>query len=221
MIMSYVRFDKNKMPSAEEALRGRTAPIATAQYHYVNGRPLKGKWAAPLRSVLLGMGCFWGAEQLFWQLSGVYVTAVGYSGGYTSNPTYEEVCSGMTGHTEVVLVVYNPKKITLEALLKKFWEGHNPTQYMRQGNDIGTNYRSAIYVHDEEDHQIALKSRNLYQQALKAQDFKAIVTEIALDQPFYYAEAYHQQYLAKNPDGYCGLQGTGIACPAGLNSPGR
>lgn len=214
--MSHMHFDKNKMPTKQQALPGRAAPLETAENHYVNGHRLKDIWVEPLRTVLLGMGCFWGTERLFWNLPGVYVTAVGYSGGYTPNPTYEEVCSGRTGHAEVALVVYDHEKISLEKILKTFWEEHDPTQSMRQGNDIGTNYRSAIYVNNEEDYRIALKTAKAYEKALEKRGLGPVVTEVAMGQIFYYAEAYHQQYLAKNPGGYCGLQGTGVSCPVGL-----
>ncbi|AQS41906.1 MAG: Peptide methionine sulfoxide reductase MsrA [Candidatus Tokpelaia hoelldobleri] len=209
-------FDKNRLPAREEALPGRTQPIATAQNHFVNGRPLKENWQEPLRTVLFGMGCFWGVERLFWKLPGVYVTAAGYSGGFTPNPTYEEVCSGRTGHTEVVLVVYDNTQTALETLLKTFWEEHDPTQAMRQGNDIGSNYRSAIYLPNQQDERSAMESRDIYAQALAARGLGTIVTEIRTGEPFYYAEDYHQQYLAKNPQGYCGLQGTGVSCLIGL-----
>jgi len=216
MIMFRTNFDKNLMPTPEQALPGRQTPLATAQYHFVNGHRLKDTWSEPLRTIVFGMGCFWGAERVFWNLPGVYVTAAGYSGGYTPNPTYEEVCSGLTGHAEVVLVVYDHEKIELAELLKVFWEGHDPTQYMRQGNDRGTNYRSAVYVRDEDEHKAVLESRKLYEEALKKRGLGPIVTEMAVNRPFYYAEEYHQQYLAKNPGGYCGLQGTGVSCPVGL-----
>lgn len=214
--MPFSHFDKNCLPAREEALPGRMQPIATAQNHFVNGRPLKDNWQEPLRTVLFGMGCFWGVERQFWNLSGVYVTAAGYSGGFTPNPTYEEVCSGCTGHTEVVLVVYDSTQTTLETLLRTFWEEHDPTQAMRQGNDIGSNYRSAIYLPNTDDERIAVESRDIYAQALAARGLGTIVTEIKTGEPFYYAEDYHQQYLAKNPQGYCGLQGTGVSCPIGL-----
>jgi len=214
--MLAAHFDKNRLPAREEALPGRARPIATAQTHFVNGRLLKDNWQEPLRTVLFGMGCFWGVERLFWNLPGVYVTAAGYSGGFTPNPVYEEVCSGRTGHTEVVLVVYDSTQITLETLLKTFWEEHDPTQSMRQGHDIGSNYRSAIYLPDTGDERIAIESRDIYAQALAARGLGTIVTEIKTSTAFYYAEDYHQQYLAQNPQGYCGLQGTGVSCPLGL-----
>ncbi|HAN45913.1 MAG TPA: peptide-methionine (S)-S-oxide reductase [Cyanobacteria bacterium UBA8156] len=210
---------KTEMPAPEKALPGRSQAIPTARQHFVNGHDLQPPFPAGLAQALFGMGCFWGAERKFWILPGVWMTAVGYAAGYTPNPTYEEVCSGMTGHNEVVLAVYDPQQIDYEVLLKTFWENHNPTQGMRQGNDIGTQYRSGIYTSDENQRQRAIASRDLYQQALTAAGQGKITTEI-LDAPeFYYAEAYHQQYLAKNPNGYCGLGGTGVTCPIGLNVP--
>lgn len=208
---------KFSLPGKEEALPGRAEAIVPAEPHFVNGRALAGPYPAGMKTVLLGMGCFWGAERLFWQLPGVHVTAVGYAGGMTPNPTYNETCTGRTGHTEAVLVVYEPGKVTLQDLFKVFWENHDPTQGMRQGNDTGTQYRSAIYVADEEDLEAAEKSREAYQQALKASGVPAsITTEIRQLDTFYFAEDYHQQYLAKNPSGYCGIGGTGVACPTGL-----
>jgi peptide-methionine (S)-S-oxide reductase len=210
-------FKKIAMPSAAEALPGRSDPIPTAAEHFVNHHALKGPYPAGAQKAMFGLGCFWGAEKSFWQLGdGVYVTAVGYAGGMTPNPTYEEVCSGRTGHNEVVLVVYDPKKISYETLLKTFWEGHDPTQGMRQGNDVGTQYRSAIYWTSEAQRDAALASRDMYAEQLGGAGYGAITTEIAEAGPFYYAEAYHQQYLAKNPNGYCGLGGTGVSCPIGL-----
>jgi len=203
---------KLAMPGAGEALAGRAAPIATAETHFVNGRPLKGPYPDGMRQALFGLGCFWGAERIFWQTPGVYVTAVGYAGGETPNPTYQEVCSGRTGHTEVVLVVFDPKEVSYAELLRRFWESHDPTQGMRQGNDIGTQYRSAVYVYDEEQRRQAEASRDAYQSAL-GKSRGAITTEIADAPEFYFAEDYHQQYLAKNPAGYCGLGGTGVSCP--------
>jgi peptide-methionine (S)-S-oxide reductase len=207
---------KVEMPSREDALPGRATPIPTASRHFVNGSPLKGPYPEGLALAMFGMGCFWGAERMFWQLrDGIYVTAVGYAGGFTPNPTYEEVCSGRTGHNEVVLVVYDPKRISYEQLLRKFWESHDPTQSMRQGNDVGTQYRSGIYVFTPEQRQAAEASRAEYAKALAGHRYGPITTEI-LDAPtFYFAEDYHQQYLAKNPAGYCGLGGTGIACAVG------
>jgi peptide-methionine (S)-S-oxide reductase len=208
---------KLQIPTAAEALPGRPEPIATAEKHFVNGRALAPPYPEGFERILFGMGCFWGAERKFWQAGeGVYVTAVGYSGGSTPNPTYEEVCSGMTGHTEAVLVVYDPKKIDLSRLLALFWESHDPTQGMRQGNDAGTQYRSAIYTTSEAQQKAAEASKALYQQALSAHGHGAITTEIAPAGEFFFAEPYHQQYLAKNPAGYCGLGGSGVACPVGV-----
>jgi|SRR5687767_1114920 len=199
-------------PKPEEMLPGRAEPIPTAAAHFVNGRPLKGPYPEGLEKALFGLGCFWGAERVFWQTPGVYLTAVGYAGGGTPNPTYQEVCSGRTGHNEVVLVVYDSKQVSYAELLRRFWEAHDPTQGMRQGNDIGTQYRSGIYVFNEEQRRQAETSRDAYQHALGKARGK-ITTEI-LDAPeFYFAEDYHQQYLAKNPRGYCGLGGTGVSCP--------
>jgi peptide-methionine (S)-S-oxide reductase len=206
---------KASMPTPEEALPGRSSPLKVPETHFVNGHRIVPPFPAGLREAVFGLGCFWGAERLFWELPGVYSTAVGYAGGPTPNPTYEEVCTGLTGHTEVVRVIYDPEKIDYEDLLKAFWESHDPTQGMRQGNDIGTQYRSAIYVLDAEQRAIAEASKRAYQERLTAAHRGTITTEI-LDAPrFYYAEDYHQQYLAKNPDGYCGLKGTGVSCPIG------
>jgi peptide-methionine (S)-S-oxide reductase len=201
-----------EMPTAATALPGRAAPIATASHHFVNGRPLKGPYPAGLETAIFGLGCFWGAERKFWQLDGVYVTAVGYAGGLTPNPTYEEVCTGETGHNEVVLVVFDPLKISYEELLKAFWESHDPTQGMRQGNDVGTQYRSAIYVTSDAQHHAAMASKASYNKSLAAKGFGPVTTEILAAPEFYFAEDYHQQYLAKNPSGYCGLGGTGVTC---------
>jgi len=209
-----------EIPSAAEALPGRPTPIATAERHFVNGRPLKGPYPEGMETVVFGLGCFWGAERAFWSRDGVWVTAAGYAGGATPNPTYEEVCSGRTGHNEVVLVVYDPAVVTFEDLLKLFWESHDPTQGMRQGNDIGTQYRSGIYVQGEARRAAAQASNEAYERALKARGYGAVTTEIAEAGPFYFAEDYHQQYLAKNPGGYCGLGGTGVACPVGLAAVG-
>jgi peptide-methionine (S)-S-oxide reductase len=207
---------KTRMPAAEEAPKGRSAPIPTAERHFVSQKPLAGPYPEGLETALFGLGCFWGAERAFWQIDGVYVTAVGYAGGHTPNPTYHEVCSGMTGHNEVVLVVYDPKKVSYAALLKAFFEAHDPTQGMRQGNDVGTQYRSGIYVADESQRQAAVQAKEMYEAALKAKGYGPITTEI-IDRPtFYFAEDYHQQYLAKNPHGYCGLGGTGVSCPVGI-----
>lgn len=204
---------KNTLPTKEEALPGRSQAMPVPAKHYVNGNPLKGDFPAGLEQIIFGLGCFWGAERKFWQQPGVFTTAVGYAAGFTPNPTYQEVCSGMTGHNEVVLVVYNPQEISVSQLLKVFWESHDPTQGMRQGNDAGTQYRSGIYVYSPEQKQLAETSRDLYQEALTKAGYGKITTEI-LDAPeFYYAEDYHQQYLAKNPNGYCGLGGTKVTCP--------
>jgi peptide-methionine (S)-S-oxide reductase len=204
------------MPTKDDALPGRSAPIPTATEHFINGHPLKGPYPAGAEKAMFGLGCFWGAERKFWELrEGVYVTAVGYAGGLTSNPTYEEVCSGRTGHNEVVMVVYEPQKISYEKLLQTFWESHDPTQGMRQGNDVGTQYRSGIYTFTAAQKQAAEASKAMYDKALKAKGYDAITTEILDAPPFYFAEDYHQQYLAKNPYGYCGLGGTGVSCPIG------
>ena len=206
------------LPSAAEALPGRAKPILTAASHFVNGHGLQPPYPAGLEQAVFGLGCFWGAERKFWQLGdGIFATAVGYAGGHTPNPTYEEVCSGRTGHTEVVLVVFDPKLISYQALLKRFWENHNPTQGMRQGNDVGTQYRSAIYTLSDAQRKAADASKAIYQKALAAKGLGAITTEIAASGEFYFAEDYHQQYLAKNPAGYCGLGGTGVACPIGAD----
>ena len=205
-----------EMPAAGEALPGRGHPIPTAERHEVNGRALKGPYPQGLATAMFGMGCFWGAERKFWELgNGIYVTAAGYAGGMTPNPTYDEVCSGRTGHNEVVLVVYDPNKISYERLLKTFWESHDPTQGMRQGNDVGTQYRSGIYVFTPQQRAAAEASKAAYQHALADKRMGPITTEILDAPPFYFAEDYHQQYLAKNPHGYCGLGGTGVSCPIG------
>ncbi|MBD2102055.1 peptide-methionine (S)-S-oxide reductase MsrA [Leptolyngbya sp. FACHB-261] len=209
---------KQGLPTAEEALPGRAQPMPVPERHFVNGNPLKPPFPEGLEQVVFGLGCFWGAERKFWQQPGVYTTAVGYAAGVTPNPTYKEVCSGMTGHNEVVLVVFDPKVISYETLLKLFWESHNPTQGMRQGNDSGTQYRSGIYTYSDEQKKLAEASKAAYEQALKAKGYGPITTEI-LDAPeFYYAEDYHQQYLAKNPGGYCGLGGTNVCYPAETES---
>jgi peptide-methionine (S)-S-oxide reductase len=207
---------KAEMPSPETALKGRATPIPTARTHFVNGRDLKGPYPPGMETAMFGLGCFWGAERKFWELEdGIHITAVGYAAGFTPNPTYEEVCSGLTGHNEVVLVVFDPKVIGYERLLKTFWESHDPTQGMRQGNDVGTQYRSGIYVCSPAQRAAAEASKASYAAALKARGYGPITTEI-LDAPeFYFAEDYHQQYLAKNPLGYCGLGGTGVACQIG------
>ncbi|HYD44774.1 MAG TPA: peptide-methionine (S)-S-oxide reductase MsrA [Phenylobacterium sp.] len=205
-----------ELPTADTALPGRPGAIPTADTHFVNDRPLKGPYPEGFKTAVFAMGCFWGVERKFWQVPGVWVTAVGYVDGITPNPTYEEVCSGRTGHTEAVLVVYDPKVVSYEDLLKVFWEGHDPTQGMRQGNDIGTQYRSGIYTSDEAEIAAARASQEAYQAALAAQGYGAITTDIAPAGPFYFAEDYHQQYLAKNPAGYCGVGGTGVSCPIGV-----
>src|SRR5258708_7611877 len=203
-------------PSAGEALAGRATLIPTATRHFVNGHQLKAPYPEGLEQAVFALGCFWGAERKFWELGdGIFTTAVGYAGGHTPNPTYEETCSGRTGHTEGGLVVYDPKKRSYEKLLKTFWETHNPTQGMRQGNDVGTQYRSAIYTFGDEQRKAADASKAAYQKALAAKGLGAITTEIAAAGPFYFAEDYHQQYLAKDPAGYCGLGGTGVSCPIG------
>ncbi len=208
---------KTAMPRPEMALPGRPEPIATAAHHFINGRPLQPPYPDGMGVALFGLGCFWGAERKFWELGdGIHVTAVGYAGGFTPNPTYQEVCSGLTGHNEVVRVVFDPARISYPLLLRTFWESHDPTQGMRQGNDIGTQYRSGIYVTDDTQRAAAESSRAAYGPLLAAKGYGPITTEIEDAPPFYFAEAYHQQYLAKNPAGYCGLGGTGVACPTGL-----
>jgi len=202
----------SEMPTADTALPGRDVPVDVPDKHYVSGHPLRPPFPDNMQQAMFGLGCFWGAERKFWQLDGVYTTAVGYSAGYTPNPSYQEVCTGMTGHNEVVLVVFDPEKISYQDLMKVFWEAHNPTQGMRQGNDIGTQYRSGIYYFNDEQRKLAEQSLTVYQQSLKASGYMAITTEIQQASPFYYAEDYHQQYLAKNPSGYCGLGGTGVPC---------
>jgi len=205
-----------ELPTPEQALPGRDTPVAVPERHFVNGHPLEPPFPAGLERAVFGLGCFWGAERQFWETEGVYTTAVGYAGGHTPNPTYEEVCSGRTGHAEVVLVVFDPKVVPYQGLLKVFWEAHDPTQGMRQGNDAGTQYRSAIYTDDELQAEAARASRDAYQAVLRQSGYGPITTEIRPAPPFYYAEDYHQQYLAKNPFGYCGLGGTGVACPQGV-----
>ena len=204
-----------EMPSADDALPGRSKPIPTATSHFVNGNPLKGPYPQGHEIAYFALGCYWGAERRFWQVPGVWVTAVGNIGGITPNPTYEEVCSGRTGHAEAVMVVHEPVEVNFEALLKVFWEAHDPTQGMRQGNDIGTQYRSGIYWTSEAQRETALASRGVYQKALSSRGLGSITTEIVKAEEFYFAEDYHQQYLAKNPAGYCGLGGTGVTCPFG------
>jgi len=212
-MFSFFRTDKTRMVSPDEALPGRSQSMPVAPAHFVLGNPMAGPFPEHLAQVQVGLGCFWGAEKAFWKLDGVYTTAVGYAAGFTENATYEEVCSGRTGHNEVVLVVYDPAKVSFDALLKTFWEGHDPTQGMRQGNDVGTQYRSGVYVTTPEQREAAVASKALFQERLSAAGYGAITTEIVEASPFYYAEDYHQQYLAKNPGGYCGLGGTGVACP--------
>jgi peptide-methionine (S)-S-oxide reductase len=208
---------KTEIPAAADALPGRPTPIPTAPRHFVNGRSLKGPYPDGAETALFGLGCFWGAERKFWQLGeGVHVTAVGYAAGHTPNPTYEEVCSGLTGHNEVVLIVYDPARISFGKLLAVFFESHDPTQGMRQGNDVGTQYRSGVYVASDGQRAAAEAARSAYGAALKKAGYGAITTEILDAPPFYFAEDYHQQYLAKNPNGYCGLGGTGVSCPVGV-----
>jgi peptide-methionine (S)-S-oxide reductase len=208
---------KTEMPTAADALPGRSTPIPTAAKHFINQRALKGPYPEGTETAMFGLGCFWGAERKFWELGdGIHVTAVGYAAGLTPNPTYEEVCSGRTGHNEVVLVVYDPKKISYETLLKTFWESHDPTQGMRQGNDVGTQYRSGIYVYGDTQRKAAEASKAMYDKELRGRGFGPITTEVIDAPPFYFAEDYHQQYLAKNPMGYCGLGGTGVSCPIGI-----
>ena len=206
---------KTTMPTPDEALPGRSEPMKVPEKHFVNGHRIVLPFPAGMNEAVFGMGCFWGVERLFWQLPGVYSTAVGYAGGTTPNPTYQEVCTGLTGHTEVVRVIYDPEKIDYEDLLKVFWESHDPTQGMRQHGDVGTQYRSAIYVLDAEQRRVAEESVRGYQERLSAARRGGITTEVRDAPEFYYAEEYHQQYLAKNPEGYCGLKGTGVACPIG------
>jgi peptide-methionine (S)-S-oxide reductase len=207
---------KTQMIEPDKALPGRDQPVPVPSRHEVLGTPLMPPFPEGLERAVFGMGCFWGAERVFWQADGIYTTAAGYAGGFTPNPLYEEVCSAGTGHAEVVLAVFDPNVTSYETMLKLFWENHDPTQGMRQGNDVGTQYRSAIYVHDEAQRSLAEASRERYQEKLRAAGYGDITTEIADAGPFYYAEDYHQQYLAKNPGGYCGLGGTGVSCPVGL-----
>ena len=210
--------EKSKMIDPDRALPGRDTAMPVPARHDVLGTPLQPPFPEGLEQIVVGMGCFWGAERVFWQLDGVYTTAVGYAGGYTPNPTYEEVCSGSTGHTEAVLVVFDPARISRDEILRAFWENHDPTQGMRQGNDVGTQYRSAVYASDDGQLAAAEASRDAFQTALSAAGRGEISTEIRPAGPFYYAEAYHQQYLAKNPNGYCGLGGTGVSCPIGITA---
>jgi peptide-methionine (S)-S-oxide reductase len=204
---------KLQLPAPEDALPGRTNKMPVPASHFVNGHRMEPPFPDGLEMAMFGLGCFWGAERVFWEAEGVYVTAVGYAGGYTPNPTYEEVCTGLTGHNEVVRAVFDPRVVSYESLLKMFWEAHDPTQGMRQGNDVGTQYRSAIYTYGASQDRAAVASRDVYQKMLSSCGYGAITTEIEGAPEFYYAEAYHQQYLAKNPGGYCGLGGTGISCP--------
>jgi peptide-methionine (S)-S-oxide reductase len=216
--MLFLSRHKSSLPTADEALPGRETAMPVPDRHYVNGRTLTPPFPDHLEQVVLGLGCFWGAERIFWELPGVYTTAVGYAGGITPNPSYEEVCSGRTGHTEAVLVVFDPAVVSFEDIMKTFWEAHDPTQGMRQGNDVGTQYRSAVYVSSPEQRAVVEATRERYQQALERSGHGAITTEVADAGPFYYAEEYHQQYLAKNPNGYCGIGGTGVSCPVGLGA---
>ena len=213
VLRSQILAHKLELPTAEQALPGRATPMPVPAQHFVNGNPIQPPFPAGLQQAVFAMGCFWGAERRFWQQPGVWSTAVGYAGGHTPNPTYDEVCSGLTGHTEVVLVVFDPQQTSYDALLKVFWEAHNPTQGMRQGNDVGTQYRSAIYCSDDAQLQVAEVSQTMFQGELERAGFGPITTEVSEAPPFYYAEAYHQQYLAKNPGGYCGLGGTGVCLP--------
>ena len=210
-------FNKSKMPTSADAIKGRAEKMPVPpQHHVLKGATIEGPYPAGTQKALFGLGCFWGAEKKFWQLPGVYSTAAGYAAGFTQNPTYREVCSGMTGHNEVVQVVFDPKKISYDDLLKAFWESHDPTQGMRQGNDVGTQYRSGIYYFDDAQREAAERSRDEYQKSLAKAGYGAITTEIVPAPEFYFAEDYHQQYLSKNPDGYCGLGGTGVSCPVGV-----
>jgi peptide-methionine (S)-S-oxide reductase len=209
-------FDKRRLPTPDEALAGRAETMPVPETHYVNGARLQPPFPDGLEQAVFGMGCFWGAEKKFWQLPGVYSTAVGYAAGFTPNPTYREVCSGMTGHNEVVLVVFDPRKVPYDTLLKTFWENHDPTQGMRQGNDVGTQYRSGIYYFNAAQRAAAERSRDAYAERLRSSGYGRITTEICPAPEFYYAEDYHQQYLAKNPAGYCGIGGTGVSCPVGV-----
>ncbi len=213
-------FSKTEMPSPERALPGRDQPMAVTEPHVVSGRGLTPPYPEHTELAMFGMGCFWGAERRFWEIAGVHVTAVGYAGGYTPNPTYQEVCSGMTGHNEVVRVVFDPAVVSYEELLRNFWEAHDPTQGMRQGNDAGTQYRSGIYCYGDSQLQLAQQSREAYQQQLREAGYGEITTEIIEAPEFFFAETYHQQYLARNPGGYCGIGGTGVSCPVGLSPAG-
>jgi peptide-methionine (S)-S-oxide reductase len=220
MGMAFLSREQSKMIEPERALPGRDEAIAVPERHFVLGNPIAPPFPEGLEQAVFGMGCFWGAERMFWQAEGVWTTAVGYAGGFTPNATYEEVCSGSTGHAEVVLAVFDPAQTSYEEMLRIFWEGHDPTQGMRQGNDMGTQYRSAIYWHSEPQRRAAEESRAMFQARLSASGYGDITTEIAAAGPFYYAEEYHQQYLAKNPNGYCGIGGTSVTCPVGLTAAG-
>jgi len=219
--MWFMSPNKLQIPSKEEALAGRDAPLRISGTHFVNGNPMKPPFPDGMETAIFALGCFWGAERLFWETDGVFSTAVGYVAGHTLNPTYEEVCSGRTGHTEAVLVVFDPAKVSFETLLRRFWEGHDPTQGMRQGNDIGTQYRSGIYTTSAAQYEAAVASKEAYEAVLTASGYTGITSQIIEAPDFYYAEEYHQQYLAKNPSGYCGLGGTGVACPTGLVATGE
>ncbi len=212
---------KLQIPTKEEALPGRDTPLVISGTHFVNGNPMKPPFPDGMETAIFALGCFWGAERLFWQADGVFATAVGYIAGHTPNPTYQEVCSGQTGHTEAVLVVFDPARVGFDALLKRFWEGHDPTQGMRQGNDMGTQYRSGIYTTSAAQYEAAVTSKEAYERVLMDRGFTGITSQIIEAPEFYYAEEYHQQYLAKNPGGYCGLGGTGVACPTGLAATGE
>jgi peptide-methionine (S)-S-oxide reductase len=218
MEMSFLLRAKTQMPTAETALPGRDTPIPVPERHFVLDTPLQPPFPEGIEVADFGMGCFWGAERIFWETPGVYTTAVGYQGGFTPNATYEDVCSGKTGHAEVVRVAYDPSKVSYEDLLRRFWEGHDPTQGMRQGNDVGTQYRSTVYTHSDAQREAAERSRDAYQRRLSDSGYGEITTEIEPAPEFYYAEDYHQQYLAKNPNGYCGIGGTGVSCPVGLGA---
>jgi len=218
VLRSEILVNKNALPTAQQALPGRETPITVPEHHFVNGNPLLGPFPGSVDFAIFGLGCFWGAERRFWQRDGVFSTAVGYAGGFTPNPTYEEVCSGLTGHSEVVLVVYEPEQVSYDELLAMFWELHNPTQGMRQGNDIGTQYRSVIYATNPKQLAAAKASEAVFQAELSKAGLGTITTEIDEAPTFYYAEAYHQQYLAKNPNGYCGIAGTGVCMPASLSA---
>lgn len=211
-------FRQPVMPTSENAPKGRPDPILTAEQHFVNGRKLKGPHPEGMATAMFGMGCFWGVERMFWTLPGVWVTSVGYAGGFTQNPTYQEVCSGQTGHNEVVRIIFDPARISYAELLRGFWEGHDPTQGMRQGNDVGTQYRSGIYTYDAAQEKAARESMTAYQERLTQAGYGKITTEILKAPEFYFAEDYHQQYLARNPGGYCGVGGTGVTCPAGVDA---